>query len=147
MISKLSINGKIKIKRYVKNKLVDIFDFDNLLTDAGFSYFQGLFKGQYDPINKLGLGDGNTTASVLDVSLQNRLILLDVTYNTLFSKEIQFLATVPEGSFGSTVNFQEGGLIYKTTSEEILVSRLVFPQVVYQTTDSSLSISYSLLFS
>lgn len=147
MNTKLGIKGKIKIEHYVKGILVETIEQENLVTDNGFAYMAKFIAGLYTPINKIGLGDNNTDASQSDTTLKNRKILIDFTSkDTSTSGIVQFLAIVPEGSFGTTVNFQEAGLIFKSVSEEILITRVVFPQVVYQPTDSSLSISYSLQF-
>lgn len=140
----LNIEGLIKIRQYVKGKLINEFEFYNIITNDGFVYLQKFFTGQSGIINKLGLGDDNTPVDPTDTILVNRRILLDVTRDISSPKMIHMLATVPEGSFPITVNFKEAGLIYKTASEEVLVTRVVFPQVVYQTTDASLGISYYL---
>jgi hypothetical protein len=147
MNSFLGIKGKIKIDHYVKGILVETIKQENLITDSGLSYIAKFFAGIYPIINKIGLGDSNTPEDHADIALKNRKTLLDFTgRDTTNPFEIQFLTIVPSGSFASTVNFKEAGLIYKSTTEEILITRVVFPQVVYQSTDDSLSIAYSLQF-
>jgi hypothetical protein len=147
MNTKIGIKGKIKIDHYVKGILVETIEQDNLITTNGLAYIAKFFAGTYTIINKIGLGDSNIPEDASDSALKNRKILLDFTGRDNTSPgEIQFLTTVPPGSFASTVNFKEAGLIFKSTTEEILVTRVVFSQVVYQPTDDSLSIAYSMQF-
>lgn len=148
MSDKLSIKGIITIDKYDNGKFDKRFKFENLITDVGFLYIAKAIGGDIVGINKLGLGDNNTPESPSDIRLQNKLILVDVNRDYSIAKTVRFLATVPENSFSQTVYYREAGLFYKSTTEEILITRVAFPEneVVYQKPSNSFSISYELKF-
>ncbi|MEC0239247.1 hypothetical protein P4H66_05175 [Paenibacillus dokdonensis] len=55
-----------------------------------------------------------------------------------------FLAKIPENSFNLTVSFTEIGLFYKSSTEEILITRAVFKSAIFQKPSNSLTLSYSI---
>lgn len=139
------IKGKLNIKKFTGDKLIEEHNFENLITDIGLLSILKMIGGDMDGINNIGLGGGNTTASFSDTKLNNKLILVNFNKDYSEAGKIIFYATIPERTFSSTVAYKEAGLIQKSTNAiETLITRLVFSDVVYQNPENSLSLSYSL---
>lgn len=145
MKQELGLIGTIQIKKYKEDKLIQTYEYKNLITDIGKNNLLRLIGGDNSsPINRIALGDGNREASASDTILQNKLILLDVQRDYGISNRVNFLARVPEYTFPQIVNYKEAGLVHRGLSNEILISRVVFNDVIFQKPENSLSILYSL---
>jgi hypothetical protein len=145
MIEHSVIKGYIEIERFNNGILDGKYKFENLITDNGFKWLIDLYRGvTTGSINKLALGTGSNIASTSDISLQTRILLLDVRYDVTMKNALKFLVTIPENTFPSTTYYREAGLVRKETTNEILITRTVFPTAVYQKPSNSLSISYTL---
>jgi hypothetical protein len=139
------IIGRLKILKYEKEKLIEEYEFKNLITDIGLDYLLKLIGGDISGgINKLAIGSGLTPASKSDISLTNKLLLLDVTKDYTVSGRINFITKIAENTFSDIVNYNEAGLTFKTNNTEILVTRLLFSDTIFQKPENSLSLLYSL---
>jgi len=145
----LRIKGEIEIWRYEKGKIDGYWKYENLITNAGFDYLRKLIgNDKTGGINRIALGDNGTAVSVTDTALKNEIIRVGFNNRDYsIDKKVKFLAIIPENSFETSVYYREGGLYYDTNNEKILVTRLVFPDPIYQKTTNSLSISYNLKLS
>ena len=146
MFDTTKIKGIIEITRYENGIIDEVFTIENLITDKGVNYLAKMVGGTITGINKIGLGDNNTVASKADLSLYNRTVLVDVTKDYSADKIVRFLAKIPENTFTFTANYKEIGLIYKSSTEDILITRAVFQTPIFQKAENSLSLSYSLIF-
>lgn len=139
------IIGRLEIQKFERNKLIEIYQYENLITNDGLSYLLKLIGNDITGgINKLAIGDGNNPANKTDKNLQNKLLLLDVTKDYSVSNRVNFLANVKENTFSQIVNYKEAGLVYRTSDSETLITRLIFNDVIYQKPENSLSFLYSL---
>lgn len=139
------IIGRIKIFKYEKGKLIEEYEQENLITNVGLDFLLHLIGGdRTGGINKIAIGGNNTPADKTNTALGNKMLLIDASRDYTVSSRINFLSNIPENTFSSIVNYQEAGLVYKSTTEEILITRLVFTDVIYQMPTNSLSILYSL---
>lgn len=140
------ILGSLRIHKFEENKLIEEYYYENLITDDGLNYFLKLIGNDIPTggINKLALGSGVTPASKSDKTLANKLLLLDVQRDYTNPGKVNFLARVPENTFTQIVNYNEAGLVHRTTNSETLISRLIFSDVIYQKPENSLSFLYSL---
>jgi hypothetical protein len=137
--------GRIKIFKYDKDKLIQTYEQENLITDIGLDFLLHLIGGdRTGGINKIVIGNNNTPADKTNTSLGNKLLLLDVMKDYSVPGRINFIGNIKENTFNSIVNYQEAGLVYKSSTEEILITRLIFNDVIYQKPENSLSILYSL---
>lgn len=148
MKDNMKINGIIEIFNMEDEKVLDYYRFNNLITNNGFIYIQKMIGGDLSGyINKLALGGSVTpTPSISDTQLGSKIILLDVKRDYSTVKELKFIATIAENTFTVTKTYNEAGLVYKTSTEETLLTRVVFPIPIYQKSTNSLSIIYSLIF-
>lgn len=137
--------GTIKIIKYLEDKIEDIYEHHNLITNVGKDHLLKLIGGDNsEPINKIAFGSGTTAASYTDTQLNNSLYLANVSRDYSITGRINFLATIPENTFNQIVNYNEAGLVHKSGTKEILISRVVFGDTIYQKPENSLSILYSL---
>lgn len=137
--------GRLEIQKFERDKLIEIYHYENLITNDGLSYLLKLIGNDITGgINKLAIGDGSNAASKTDKTLQNKLLLLDVTKDYSVPNRVNFLANVKENTFSQIVNYKEAGLVYRTTDSETLITRLIFNDVIYQKPENSLSFLYSL---
>lgn len=147
MLDRCGIKGVINIKRLESGILLEEFTFDNIITDDGFLQLEKMIGGDSGGINSLALGTNNTPAAVSDHILYNKIILVNTNRDYSIPKKVKFLAIIPENTFSVTTSYLEGGLIYKSGPTEILITRVVFDNPVFQKASNSLSISYDLILS
>lgn len=140
------LKGSLKISKYENGILIAEYNYKNLITNVGLDYLLKLIGGDITTggINKLAVGSGNMVANKTDIALQNKLLLLDIQKDYSVAGKINFLATIKENTFTQIVNYKEAGLVHRTSNSEILISRLVFNDVIYQKPENSLSFLYSL---
>lgn len=143
---KFGILGSLVVHKFKEDKLIEEYYYQNLITDNGLNYLLRLIGNDITTggINKLGIGNGITPANKSDSSLANKLLLLDVQRDYSVPGRINFLARIPENTFSQIVNYNEAGLIHRTTGNETLITRLVFNDTIYQKPENSLSFLYSL---
>jgi hypothetical protein len=145
MNDKVGLKGSLTIFLYEKEKLIEKYYYENLITDDGLNYLLKLVGNDMSGgINKLALGSGNTTPTKSDKTLSNKLLLVDVQRDYNVPGRVNFLANVKDNTFNTIVNYTEAGLVYKSSTSEILVSRVVFNDVVFQKPENSVSFLYSL---
>lgn len=145
----LNLKGCITLIRYENGKFDKKFYFENLITDLGFLYIAKAISGDIKGINKIGLGDNNTPETINDKSLANKIVMVDSRKDYPNNRTVRFLGLVPENTFNKTVYYREAGLIYKSDTEEILITRVTFPEneIVYQKPNNSFSFSYEIKLS
>jgi hypothetical protein len=137
--------GKINIKVFEDSKVVKEYNYKNLITKIGMETLLKFIGGDISGgINRIGLGGGTAPANILDTQLNNKIILVNVNKDYTDTDRINFLGNISENTFQTTQAYNEAGLVYKNGTEEILITRLVFDDVVYQNPGNSLSLSYSL---
>lgn len=145
MKESFGVIGRLKILKYEKEKLIEEYEYKNLVTDVGLNYFLQQIGGDATgSINKLGVGSGVTAASKTDTALVNKLLLLDVTRDYTVPGKVNFISKINENTFPSITTYTEAGLIYKSSTSELLVTRLLFNNPIYQKPENSLSLLYSL---
>jgi hypothetical protein len=145
MINNFGLKGKLNIKVLNKKDVIKEYNYENLITNAGMEAILKMVGGEIiGGINRIGLGSGSTPANINDTTLNNKLVLVNVNKDYTDVDRVNFLGTVPENSFTTTQNYLEAGLFYKNGTQEILITRMVFDDVVYQNPANSLSLSYSL---
>ena len=145
MKEKFGLIGKLKILKYEQEKLIEEYEFKNLITDVGLNYLLQLIGGDVSGgINKLAVGNGLTAASTSDTSLSNKLLLADVIKDYTINGKINFISKIPANTFPNIVSYNEAGLVCKTNTSEILITRLVFTDTVFQKPENTLSLLYSL---
>lgn len=144
-MSTFGIKGVLNIKKYKKNILIAEYEYENLITNRGLEHILKMIGGDAaGGINRIVLGSSNIPASYTDTNLYNRLISVNVNKDYTDRNKVNFLATIPENTFTTTVGYVEGGLLSRIDSNEILITRLVFDDIIYQNPKHSLSLSYSL---
>lgn len=140
-----SIKGNIKIMKYLKGKLIEKYEYENLITDIGKETILKLIGGDNTShINKIAFGSGTNAAKYSDRQLQSKIYLADVSKDYSIPNRINFLSIIPENTFTQIVNYNEAGLVHKNINSEILISRVVFDDTIYQKPENSLSFIYSL---
>ena len=146
MKDSFGILGTLKIQKFEDKKIIEEYEYKNLITNVGLDYLLKLIGGDITTggINKMALGDSNVAASKTNTSLGNKILLLDVTKDYTIPGRINFMTNIKENTFSTIVNYKEAGLVHRTANSEILVTRLVFNDVVYQKPENSLSLLYSL---
>jgi hypothetical protein len=145
MNDKVGLKGSLSIFLYEREKLIKKYYYENLITDDGLNYLLKLIGNDSSGgINKLALGSGTTPALKSDKALSNKILLADVQRDYTVPGRVNFIANVKENTFNSIVNYSEAGLTYKSATSEILVTRLVFNDVVFQKPENSVSFLYSL---
>jgi hypothetical protein len=145
MINNFALKGKLNIQVLNEKKVVKEYNYENLITNIGMETILKMVGGDISGgINRIGLGGGSTPADINDTALNNKLILVNVNKDYTDVDRVNFLGSVPENTFATTQNYLEAGLFYKNGTQEILITRMVFSDVVYQNPANSLSLSYSL---
>lgn len=137
--------GTLKILKYERERLIEERNYKNLITNIGLDYLLKLIGGDnIGGINKMAVGSGTTTALKTDIALNNKLSLLDVSKDYSISGKVSFTSIIPENTVKVITTYSEAGLVFKSTTSEILITRLVFGDVLFQKPENSLSFLYSL---
>lgn len=145
MKDNIGLKGILKIQKFEQDKLIEEYEYTNLITNVGLDYLLKLIGGDTTGgINKMAVGSGITAASKSDTTLVNKIILLDVTRDYTVPNRVNFITRIPENTFATTKNYNEAGLVFKTDTMESLITRLVFTDTLYQQPQNSLSLLYSL---
>jgi hypothetical protein len=126
------------------NNIIESYRFENLITKKGKLYLAKMIGSDISGINKIGMGTLNTPTNVEDLTLGNKIVLIDVSRDYSIENVIRFIGKVEANTFSSNVVYQEIGLVYKSLSEEILITRAVFSTPITQKFTNSLSVSYAL---
>jgi hypothetical protein len=145
MIELFDIKGIIEID--VLDELGNVenhYYFENLITNQGKIYIPQMIGGDLPGINKIGLGTSNSTPDPNDIALGNRIVLIDVTRDYTVTNTVRFIGKVQPNTFSGTVTYLEIGLIYKSVTQDILITRAIFSSPVFQKSTNSLSVTYSL---
>jgi hypothetical protein len=145
MNNKVYLKGYLTILKYLNEQVIEKYYYENLITDVGLNYLLQLVGNDVNlGINKLAIGSGNAIALKTDTSLQTKLLLLDAQKDYSISGRVNFMTSIPANTFGSIVSYNEAGLVCKSSTSEILITRLVFGDTIYQKPENSLSLLYSL---
>jgi len=142
----MKIKGQININVMKGKEIVKTYKFDNLITSLGINHILKLIGGDVTGgVNRMALGSGSTAPTLNDKKLNNTVALVNINSRDYSeANKVFFQVIIPENTFTEVKSFIEAGLVYKSQTEEILISRVVFKETVYQYPDNSLSISYML---
>jgi hypothetical protein len=143
MIStQVDIRGDVEIRLYSNDgSLVHKEDVRNLVTDAGKNLLTRKLIGDSESIQSIAIGEGSTTATGSDTSLETEVANVDVRFQSTENNIASFIATFEENVPTTNKTIREVGLI---SDNDLLICRTVLDTPFVKSTTDYLVINWKL---
>lgn len=131
----MKVTGKLNIKRYSGDALVEEIEVPNLVVDAGKNFIaQRMVGAGQDPMTHMAVGGTSTPQTVADTALGSELARRTLTNSIVSANSVVYVATFGAGVPGGTNNLYEAG-IFNAASAGTMLCRTTFGLVTKNPSD------------
>lgn len=141
--NKIGIQGNVSIELYSSDgALIHSATRKNIVTDGGKELLARKMIGDTETISAIGIGSGDTPATVGDTTLENSLAQTDVRFQSTENNIASFISTFEENVPEEQVTVKEVGLF--SDNNNLLVCRTILDTPFVKATTDYLVINWKL---